>query len=175
MRLINSFYCIQYKNENSSTTFLKEEKCSIREELVRPRISIIDSNGGKIDLDFKKGKMYSKQLNSNPYAKSTGSFTLEELQFLSKNYDFIIEEQIEYKNYFYSVLDINPLYVSSGIITLIEHNNKKYIMIRFERWQFDYQPRSAGEDAMGEDIIYVHGIWENPLLTDEIIAKIKNK
>jgi hypothetical protein len=173
MKLINSFYCTQYQKNSSSTIILKEGESNIREELIRPKIIIIDTDGEKIDLDFRKVKIYSMQLNSNPYAKSTKSFTFEELQFLSKNYDFIIEEHIEYKNYYYSVLNINPLYISSGIITLIEHNNKEYIMIRFERWQFDYQPRSAGEDSLGEDITYVNGIWENPLLTDQIIAKIK--
>ena len=173
MKLINDFYCIQYQEDNSSTTVLKEGLVNIREELVRPKITIIDSDREKIDLDLKKVKMYSKQLNSNPYAKSTKSFTFEELHFLSKKYDFSIEENIEYKEIYYSVLKSNLLYVSSGIITLIEYKNKNFIMISFKRWQFDYQPRSAGEDAMGEDITYVHGIWENPLLTDEIVAKIK--
>ncbi|CAA9200779.1 hypothetical protein FLACOL7796_03438 [Flavobacterium collinsii] len=40
-------------------------------------------------------------------------------------------------------------------------------MIDFNRWSSEAHPRNAGED-----VTYIHGIWETPLLTDEIIAKI---
>ncbi|MCY1465826.1 hypothetical protein D9M71_840240 [compost metagenome] len=57
----------------------------------------------------------------------------------------------------------------------MELDEKEYLMIEFNRWQFDYQPRGAGEDSLGEDVTYILGIWESPLLTDEIIAKIKKR
>ena len=28
---------------------------------------------------------------------------------------------------------------------------------------------------LGEDVTFILGIWESPLLTDEIVAKIKNE
>ncbi|MCC9019400.1 hypothetical protein [Flavobacterium lipolyticum] len=46
------------------------------------------------------------------------------------------------------------------------------MMIEFNRWSSEAHPRNAGEDSLGEDVTYIHGIWETPLLTDEIIAKI---
>ncbi|WP_229335679.1 hypothetical protein, partial [Flavobacterium sp. ALJ2] len=53
-------------------------------------------------------------------------------------------------------------------------DKKEYLIIEFNRWSSEDQPRGTGEDQLGEDISYIFGIWENPLLTDAIIAKIKN-
>ncbi|MBF7089936.1 hypothetical protein IUY40_00025 [Flavobacterium sp. ALJ2] len=48
------------------------------------------------------------------------------------------------------------------------------MLIKVKHSMIYYKPCSAGEDQLGGDISYIFGIWENPLLTDAIIAKIKN-
>ncbi|MFD1605911.1 hypothetical protein ACFSJW_04845 [Flavobacterium artemisiae] len=164
MKLIENFYCIQSVNFESDV----EGISSIKTELIRPSIKILD-------VEYSEKKIYSKRLVSKLSTASDEYFTLDELLFLSKTYGFEIEENVYSKGDYHSVLKIHKLYDIPGDITLIELDGNEYLMIGFRRWQFDFQPRGAGEDMLGEDITYIFGIWECPLLTDEIVAKIKNE
>ncbi|MDY0986519.1 hypothetical protein SOM12_03775 [Flavobacterium sp. CFBP9031] len=164
MKLIENFYCIQSVNFENDI----EGISSIKTELIRPSIKILE-------VEYSEKKNYRKRLVGDLSGDSHEYFSLEELLFLSKTYGFEIEESIYSKGYYYSVLKIHKLYDVPGYITLMELDEKEYLMIEFNRWQFDYQPRGAGEDSLGEDVTYILGIWESPLLTDEIIAKIKRR
>ncbi|TPG43986.1 hypothetical protein EAH81_05400 [Flavobacterium pectinovorum] len=172
MKLIEQFYCIQTEIFGNGSKNINESIASIKTELIRPDIKILDPNGNNLSSERKT---YRKQITARPSEYSQESFIIDELLFLSKTYGFEIEEHAIYKGYYTSVLKIHKLYDCPGEIILIEHQGKQYIMIEFKRWQFEYQPRGAGEDSYGEDVTYVLGIWENPLLTDEIITKIKLK
>lgn len=167
MKLIENFYCIQTEIFGGGTKKNIEGINSIKTELMRPSIKILD-------VEYSEKKTYTKRLVAEPSTASNEHFTLEELLFLSKTYGFEIEESLYYKGYYDSILKIHKLYKSPGDITLIELDGQEYLIIEFHRWQFEYQPRGAGEDSLGEDITYILGIWKSPLLTDEIVSKIKN-
>lgn len=162
MKLIENFYCIQSEIFGDGSTNNTEGISSIKTELIRPSIKI--SN-----IESAEKKTYTKRLVADD------TFTINELLFLSKTYGFEIEEHSRYEGYYVSALKIHKLYNSPGDIILIESGDKEYLMIEFRRWQYEYQPRGAGEDSLGEDVTYILGIWESPLLTDEIIAKIKRR
>ena len=173
MKLIEKFYCIQTEIFGDGSEKIKEGIVSIKTELIRPSIKFLNSDGSIISS--KKRKTYRKKIIVNPFVDSNEYFNINELLFLSKAYGFEIEEHTIHKGYFLSILKINSLYTTPGEIILIEEEGKEYILIEYNRWNLEIQPRSAAEDQLGEDVTYVLGIWENPLLTDEIIAKIKNK
>lgn len=164
MKLIENFHCIQSVNFADDI----EGICSIKTELVRPSIKLLD-------VEYSEKKTYTKNLVAKSCPVYDEDFTLDELLFLSRTYGFEIEEDDNLKGYYRSILKIHQLYDCPGYITLMELDEKEYLKIEFLRWQFDCQPRGAGEDMLGEDITYILGIWESPLLTDEIIAKIKRK
>lgn len=169
MKLIDQFYCIQTERYGDGSEKIVEEGIvSVKQDLKRPLISIIGKNDVRVNR-----RVFSKRLIANPYTNANESFTKEEFLFLSETYKFDIAEHDRYEGYLTSVLKIHPLYTSSADIILIEENDKEYLRIEFNRWEFENQPRSAGEDSLGENITYVLGFWENPLLTDEIIAKLK--
>ncbi|WP_433829524.1 hypothetical protein [Flavobacterium anhuiense] len=167
MKLIENFHCIQTEISGGGSKTIFEGISSIKTELVRPSIKLLN-------VEYSEGKTYRKRLIANPFIPHNESFTADELSFLSKTYGFEIEEDSIHKGYFNSVLKINKLYKGSAEITLMEIDGKEYLKIEFFRWQFEYQPRGAGEDMLDEDVTYILGIWESPLLTDEIVAKIKN-
>lgn len=166
MKLIETFYCIQTEIFGNGTEKSVEGISSIKTELIRPSIKILD-------VEYSEKKTYTKRLVGDLSGSSHEYFSLNELLFLSKTYGFEIEESIYSKGYYHSVLKIHKLYDTSGCITLMELDGKEYLIIEFCRWQYECQPRGAGEDSLGEDITYILGIWESPLLTDEIVAKIK--
>lgn len=170
MKLIEQFYCIQTERYGDGLEKIIDEGIvSVKQELKRPMISLIDK-GDDIAPD-KNRRFYRKTLSANP--NSYESFSEAELLFLSEIYKFDVAEHDIYKGYFSSVLKIHPLYQDPADMIFIEENGKRYLRIEFHRWEFENQPRSAGEDSLGENITYILGFWENPLLTDEIIAKIK--
>jgi hypothetical protein len=173
MKLIEKFYCIQTEIFGDGSEKIKEGIVSIKTELIRPSIKFLNSDGSIISS--KKRKTYRKKIIVNPFVDSNEYFNINELLFLSKAYGFEIEEHTIHKGYFLSILKINSLYTTPGEIILIEEEGKEYILIEYNRWNLEIQPRSAAEDQLGEDVTYVLGIWGNPLLTDEIIEKIKNK
>ncbi|WP_264529647.1 hypothetical protein [Flavobacterium sp. N502540] len=170
MKLIENFYCIQTEIMGNGTEKVSQGMTSIKTELIRPSIKIINEYGGSTSSEKKE---YRKKLIANPYIDPKESFTIGELSFLSKTYGFEIQEDLKYKGYYDTILRINKMYKSPGEIILIEQNEKEYLRIEFSRWTSEAQPRSAAEDSLGEDVTYIVGIWESPLLTDEIIAKIK--
>ncbi|MBF4516606.1 hypothetical protein IRZ71_09630 [Flavobacterium sp. ANB] len=173
MILIEKFYCVQTEIFGNGSEKMKEGIVSIKTELIRPSIKFLNSDGSIIFSE--KRKTHRKKLLVNPFVDSNEYFSIHELLFLSKTYGFEIEEHAIHKGYFLSVLKINSLYNTPGEIILVEEEGKEYILIEFNRWNSENQPRGAGEDQLGEDITYIIGIWQDPLLTDAIIAKIKNK
>lgn len=166
MRIIEEFYCIQNEIQgNGNEKLLSEGICKIKTELIRPEIFLL-LNGDKIKIKYNTYEV----LKENPFSR-------DELMFFEKLYNVKLSTNKIYPSRLTSDNSfINELYDSPANIILFEDikSNKSYLIIEFRRWQFDYQPRGAGEDSLGEDITYIHGIWENPLLTDELIAKIKN-
>jgi len=163
MKAITQFDCIQNEiYSNGSVKIITDGIADIKTELLRPQL--------KLNWIFDNEKtIFSKELST--WTSYLGPrFSKKEFLFLKNTYDFELEE---FKDNLYSKLSINPLYTSPGTIEFIEYQDKEYLIIKFTRWQHDYQPRGAGEDQLGEDITYIHGIWEDPLLTDEVIKKIK--
>ena len=173
MKLIEKFYCSQTEIFGDGSAKITEDIVSIKTELVRPSLNFLNSDGSIASSVNRKA--YRKRLAANPFIDLNESFTINELLFLSKTYEFEIEEHSVHKGYFLSKLKFNSLYTTPGEIIFIEEEGKEYLLIEFNRWSSEKQPRGAGEDQLGEDVTYIVGIWEDPLLTDEIIAKIKNK
>jgi hypothetical protein len=165
MRLIEDFYCIENEIQgNGNVKLLSEGVCKIKTELIRPEIFLL-LNGNKIKFKYN----FNVALNEN-------SFSQEELFFFEKTYNVkLVSHKVYPSRLTTDNSFINKLYDVSATIALFEdpESNKNYLLIEFRRWQYDYQPRGAGEDSLGEDVTYIHGIWEDPLLTDEIMIKIK--
>lgn len=173
MRLIDKFFCIQTEIFGDGSQKSTEGVSSIRTELTRPSIRLLNSDGSSIASPYRI--IHRKKLVVNPFVDSNEYFNKVDFLFLSKTFGFEIEEHPIHKGYFLSVLKINALYTTPGEIILIEEEGRSYILIEFTRWSSVNKPRGAGEDSLGEDITYVHGIWENSLLTEEIISKIKGE
>jgi hypothetical protein len=165
MKLIDTFECTQIeKYGDGSEKIIAKGVFKIKEELQRPSIHFVNSQGIIVNSNNK----YINRLEEDPFTKG-------EMFFFEKNYGVFLRNHLRSAKYLTSSLNnIHPLYKSSADIILIEDDGKEYLIIEFNRWSTERQPRSAGEDQLGEDITYILGIWENPLLTDEIIAKIKN-
>lgn len=153
--------------------FVFQEKTKINEELERPFIQFENSNQQSVKLWFDNQKVYKiKDLSVNPYSKWVNHFSYEELNFLAKKFNFSLTKYEDYNDIFDGVIS-NSKFTQPGQLIYIEEFGSTYLIIEFKRWQYD-RPRSAGEDAMGEDITYIHGIWENPKLPKEVIDRIKN-
>ena len=167
MKLIEEFYCIQTEiYGNGSEETIPEKICKIKTELLRPIISILQENK-KVILRYD----YIKSISENIFSK-------EELLFFQKYYNVKLSVNKHYPSKLTSDnSSINKLYDLPANIIFFEdtESGNNYLVIEFRRWQYDFQPRGAGEDSLGEDITYIHGIWENPFLTDEIISKIKQR
>lgn len=141
--------------------------CKIQTELIRPVIYI-----DNIPI-FENAIIKGKYLYSNNYAVRKDAFTVEELRFLADKFGFEIIKKSNDAKILQAKINDNPKYSTPMLIwvynTVLQ---KKYILIEAYRWQFDYQPRSAGEDQLGEDITYIHGIWENADLPQNILDKL---
>lgn len=165
MRLIEDFYGIESEIQgNGNLKLLSEGVYKIKTELIRPEIFLL-LNGNKIKFNYN----FNVVLNEN-------LFSQEELFFFEKTYNVkLISNKIYPSKLTTDNSFINKLYDTPATISLFENaeSNKNYLLIEFRRWQYDYQPRGAGEDSLGEDVTYINGIWEDPLLTNEIMAKIK--
>ncbi|MFD2939042.1 hypothetical protein [Flavobacterium notoginsengisoli] len=166
MELIEEFYCIEREIQgNGNELILSEGINKIKTELIRPEIFLL-INGNKIKFKYS----FNKALKENPFSQ-------EELFFFEKHYGVkLISNTIYTYRFITDNSAVNKLYDLPANVALFEDNesNKNYLLIEFRRWQYDYQPRGAGEDSLGEDVTYIYGIWENPFLTDDIIAKIKS-
>ena len=77
MKLIENFYCIQTEIFGDGTEKKIEGINSIKTELMRPSIKILD-------VEYSEKKTYTKRLVAEPYTASNEHFTLKELLFLSK-------------------------------------------------------------------------------------------
>ncbi|MNR06337.1 hypothetical protein D3C85_1224060 [compost metagenome] len=163
MKLIEKFYCIQTEIFGDGSEKIKEGIVEIKNELIRPSINFLNSDGISVNQNHK----YIARLEQDP-------FTKEQMCFFEENYGITLKKHLRSPEYLTSSLNhIHPLYKSSADLILIDDEGKMFLIIQFNRWGQDFQPRGAGEDSLGEDVYYIHGIWEDPLLTDEIIAKIK--
>ncbi|MFK7061503.1 hypothetical protein V3Q90_15400 [Flavobacterium oreochromis] len=166
MKKIKEFYCIQTNDAHSSMENEIKGVCKVKQELFRPQIFIDDYS-----LFENTNNQRSKSLIVYPNHKL--SFTEEELLYLSEIFDFEIkEDEIGHKS---AKISDDTRYAIVDLVWLSTTFQKEYIIIDSKRWQFDYQPRSAGEDARGEDVTYIHGIWENPELPENIMKKIKGE
>ncbi|WDF65033.1 hypothetical protein [Flavobacterium sp. KACC 22763] len=165
MKLIENFYCIQTEiYGNGTEKLLSEGICKIKTELIRPEIFLLlKENKVKVKYNFYQ------RLKENQFSK-------EEMLFFEKHYDVkLAQNQISPDKLVSDNSFLNKLYDTAANVVYFEdtESNQKFLLIEFRRWQYNYQPRGAGEDMLGEDITYILGIWESPLLTDEIVSKIK--
>lgn len=171
MNLIEKFECEQkeiYGNGNQK--ILYKGICKIQTELIRPVIYI--DNVPIIENAIIKGKF----LYSNSYVTRKDVFTVEELYFLADKFTFEVIEKSGDAKILQAKITDNPKYSTPMLLWIYNPIlEKEYMIIEASRWQFDYQPRSAGEDQLGEDITYIHGIWENVDLPQDILNKIKNE
>ena len=189
MRKIEKYYTTQWEFSASDKKIIRKGDCSVGEEVFRPdEIRIITSKevkihiclsiyGNKPNVYPENYQVFIKELNYNSkYENLPGELNQNEFTFLKDQYDFYVkEEKSNEKILFADNSKVNPLYSSSGYLVYIEgKNGEELLLIYFNRWQSEVQPRGAGEDQLGEDVTYIQGIWEDPLLTDEIIAKIKS-
>lgn len=169
MKLIDKFYCIQKEIfANGIENIISEGICEIKRELILPEIFIDDHS-----LFENAKRQNSKLLTFNPEGNFKLTFTEEELVYLSKVFNFeIIQKESGYK---LARITDNQKFTIPTITRILTQFEKEIVLIKTVRWQFDYQPRGASEDARGEDITYIHGIWENPELPESIIKKIKGE
>ncbi|MBF7093667.1 hypothetical protein IUY40_19270, partial [Flavobacterium sp. ALJ2] len=118
MKLIEKFYCLQTeKHGDGSEKVIAEGLAQIKQELIRPSIRFINSHGDIISSENRA--IYIKRLIANPYVQTNEYFNKEELFFLSKTYQFDIQESPEYEGYFTSIIKKNPLYKRSANVFLI--------------------------------------------------------
>ncbi|MCJ1807269.1 MULTISPECIES: hypothetical protein [Flavobacterium] len=168
MKKIEEFYCIQTNDAHSSVENQIRGFCTIKQELFRPQI-FIDNHSLFDNLNGQRSRplIFYPDFNFKLY------FTESELSYLSKIFDFeILEKENGHK--VAKILN-DERFSNVDLVWLSTKFQKEYIIIESKRWQFDYQPRGAGEDARGEDVTYIHGIWENPELPENIMKKIKGE
>lgn len=165
---------IEFYQETNRQLFYSGQTTT-KKELIRPFIKFKNSKGEVVECWNSDNKFrFFKNLSVNQRA-SLKSFNKEELMLLSRLFKFDVEQYKSHEDILDGYIKSDkPKFKSPGEFFYIEQNGVSYIIIFFRRWQFDNQPRSAGEDAMGEDVTYIHGIWENPDLPPEIIKKIKS-
>lgn len=169
MNLIEKFECEQREiYGDGSQKILYKGICKIQTELIRPVIFI--DNIPILENAIIKGKY----LYSNSYAVRMDTFKAEELYFLANMFGFEVIKKSNDAKILQAKITDNPKY-STPILIWVYNTflQKEYTLIEAYRWQFDYQPRGAGEDQLGEDITYIHGIWENVDLPQNILDKLK--
>lgn len=167
MKVIKEFFCIQKEilgngNENK----VSEGVCHIKKELLRPDIYI---NGYSLFDNIDKN--ISFLLSSHPNRNSNIGFSEKEFIYLSE----LLKFDVKLKNNGgkYAMIIEDERYSSVELDWYLTKQSKEIIIIFSKRWQFENQPRSIVEDQLGEDITYIHGIWENPILPESIKNKIK--
>lgn len=160
MQLIKEFEYLNSKNSLPGDKTYSKGK--IKTEVNSSQINFYNSEGDFIEMHWKKVALHSIKLFG--YGNSNNVLSIKELEFLARIYDLKTiydEEDIKV-----TLKHIHPDYFP-GIMEFFEKDNKEYLVISFDRKSGLYAPQAP------PDISYIHGIWEAPLLTDEIIAKIK--
>lgn len=159
---------------------------SIKNELERPVIKFENKNSEIVDLaQFRYYNSISNQdreyagvlYQNNHYSRL--NFNKAEILFLVEKYNLsFIEDndaiKLAFPKEYYVLIGQNNIdekpYINFKF--LIDKENKEYLVISFIRYPKDYPERAKDQSA--PFLTYIHGIWENPMLTDEIIEKIKN-
>jgi len=157
MALIEQFYCTQKEvYGDGSEKIISEGICKINKELIRPSIIYKDFN--------VKHFIYLNESN----------FTKDELLELSLFLNLPISNSKRNPNRIFISHNLkNSMYDKISRCIYYKNNQEDILLvITSNRWQFDNQPRNAAEDQLGEDVTYIHGIWENPDLSVNIIKKI---
>ncbi|MCV6631541.1 MAG: hypothetical protein OIF50_16955 [Flavobacteriaceae bacterium] len=168
MKEIKKIYVTEFKVDASGVNEIGSSWATTGREFERPSITFYNSSNARVDLK----NFLNQSMDLNEFY-----FSREELFFLMKTYLFEIEEYVNYKNE--SMLTstnkkINDLYRGSGKLLYFKKGGFDFLVIFFKRWQLEIQPRGAGEDQYGEDIFFVHGIWEGPILEEEMRRKLLN-
>ena len=162
MKLIKEFEYLEDKDIKDGNFVFS--KGNIKTEVSRSRINFYNSNEELIEMDWEKHKIYNKKLSGYDYHERI--LSVKELDFLSKKYGFEIYYNKDREVYRATLKHIHPEYLP-GFLKYFEVDGKEYLVISFDRKSEGLPPQAE------EDITYYLGIWENPLLTDEIIEKIK--
>ena len=190
MKLIQRYHTTQWEYTATDEKSISSGVFALKEELSRPDSITIGSAkhkqveiclsiyGNKPNVYPSNFKAYIKQITYNTKNEDlSNEFTEKEFSFLQNTYNFCIKENnrnteiIQANN-----SHINTLYDLAGYFVFIESaEGEEFALIYFNRWATAIQPRGAAEDQLGEDVTFIHGIWENPLLTDEVIEKIKGQ
>ena len=183
MKLIKKFFYSIWNPSNREKSYAGATV--IKKELERPSIQFDNSYGDRIIIsNFKfhnsistKDKTYGGILYQNDHYSSI-SFNSEEVLFLTDNFGLSFDEVEGNKKltlpeaYFAEVgkENIEDLpYINFKF--LIDNKNVEYFIISFIRYPFGYPDRA--KDQTDPYLIYIHGIWEKPFLTEGIIEKIK--
>lgn len=170
MQVIKEFEYWEYNPGSKEKKYIGIKK--IKEELRYPIIKFLNSERKLIDTSDWKNMGIFQMRFSDSY------LTEKEMNFLAVTYDVELitkEKTLDGSFYLASTNEkLNKLYKNSAELTFIEHDNKEYLIIDFNRFENENQKNSRMWDYYGEPITYIHGIWEAPLLTDKIIEKIKN-
>lgn len=161
MKLIEEFEYVKGLNDKTGEFIFT--KGIIKKEVSRSIINFYNSEGKFIEMHPSKHKIYWQTLFG--YGDFKNILTVKELEFVAKTYGIntVYDDEGDLKA---TLKDVHPNFLP-GLLKFFEVEGKEYLVISFDR-KSEYLPPQAGED-----ITYYLGIWENPLLTDEIIEKIK--
>jgi hypothetical protein len=162
MELIEEFEYVKGKNDITGDFIFT--KGSIKTEVPRSRINFYNSEEKFVEMDWSKYKIYSQKLSGYNYNKRI--LSVKELEFLSEIYGFKTYYDKEREVFRATLKKIHPDF-TVGYLEYFKADGKGYLVISFDRKSEHLPPQAE------EDITCYLGIWENPLLTDEIIEKIK--
>ena len=174
MKLITKFkwICLIDKDSNGwkSHSIQNQIEC-YKHRLI---INFKDTKGNNVCISRCRDSIDNQE--SYTVSLSEKKFEQGELKFLAKTYLFELTRTPDYRDDEYIGLFREDFkyghFLNPAQIEFIEKEGKEYLVIYFETWKHG-NPRGAAEDQLGEDVTYIYGIWEAPLLTDEIINKIK--
>lgn len=161
MKLIEKFKYVKEKNDNTGELIYVEG--AIKTEVFRSKVNFYNSKGKFIEMDRKKVDIYSIKLFG--YGDFKNVLSIKELEFIAKTYD--LETIYGKEGDLEASLKHIHLEYLPGMMEYFIEDNKEYLIISFDRKSGHLPPQAT------EDRAYVFGIWENPLLTHEIITKIK--
>ncbi|WP_425658303.1 hypothetical protein [Tenacibaculum ascidiaceicola] len=183
MKLIDKFFYFTWNPYTREKVYKGETV--LRKELERPSIEFKNTDSKKIIVsNFRfhnaipsKERIYDGVLYQNDYYSQL-KFNEEEVLFLANNYGLMYKETDGNKSlsipkeYYNEIgeknIDDEP-YINFKFLE--DNDNNEYLIISFIRYPLAYPERA--KDQTDPFLTYIHGIWEKPLLTDEIIDKIK--
>lgn len=157
---------------------------TIRKEIETPIIKFVDNEGNIVNIEnysyptsISPKQSYDGIIYSNNHYNIL-KFNSMEVDFLTNNYNLKYVDTDLYtgflpntSNYLCDedLLVDNEVYLIFEL--LVDLTGREYLILTFERYSKNYSRRMRDQNS--PNLHYIHGIWEDPLLTDDIIYKIK--